>query len=301
MGDIINHIKDVKKYSEGRLNIPFNYVVFLFTLLLVWQPDYIELIGAPRWVPASIKIILLDLANSIYSNYFLIFITSVGVLIILILLLDNTNIINKILPKDINLIDNTTISWNQYSAINRLIYIIKVLSTTWWIYYFFINTIFNENNYVNNFFGFTRLNNELIVSGYMSVCELTIMNVLLWINVLTTVYFVTRSLFEIKIPTKEYYIKSDNINYYIQLNSFQQKNSIGDKIEILILKAKYRKEPRYLLISVKIAQLKENLNDIQTEMSSISIPNRIYKVIDSSDNLDDITYHFESLKKKSDG
>lgn len=261
------------------------------------------MIDATSWVPENVKNIVLDLANSIYLNIGMIFLVLVVILIILLFLTSKSETFNKILPKEKNYIDNMTVSWNGYSGINRVVRIIVSLATVFWIYYFLINILFNEYNFVTNFIidKSNQLNqNQLIVSGYMTSKNLGIMNFLFYLNLFITVFFIIRSLFEIRLPTTKYSIKSDEIDSYIPLNSFQYQNYSKETIEIILLKTKFKKKTEFLLINVQLTKRSfEDLNHENLYKDTVEIDDkkRIYKIMNYSNNLDEIIYHFDTLKK----
>jgi len=298
LNNLITNLKKTKELSENVINIPFHYIVFFFALFLMWQPQYVKLIDATSWVPENIKNIMLNVVNLVYFNIIPIFGTLVIILVVLSLLANSTNIFDKILPKDVDFNNNTTISWNQFSAINRVIGFSVNLATVFWIYYFLINILFNRYNYVENFLinDSNLFENELITTGYMTSSNLEIMNLLFWLNIMVSVFLVVRSLFEIKIPTRKYYI--DNISFYIQINSFHQKNGNGNKFQILIVKDKYQNKPYFYLVSVVVVMQKREFIDSDIRTTNVTVPlhQRVYKVLNYSRNLDEIIYHFDSLK-----
>lgn len=299
MKSIIDSIKETKKLSEGIINISFHYVIFLITLFLVWQPNYVKLIAASSWVPENIEMFLLGIVNLIYQNIIPIYLTLAIILVILLLITKLTNIFDKILPEDMSYSNHMKISWNQYSAMNKIIRLIINLATVFWIYYFLINVFFNPNNYVENLFrNDSKLaENELITTGYMTNIDLELMTLFLWLNIIITVYLVVRSLFEIKVPISNNIIKTENIKFYIELNSFQQKNRNDEENEIIILKDKYHNKPYFYLVNVQLTRQEPvEVNDTIKKVNRV-LPyhKRIYKVINYSRDLNEIIYHFNYL------
>lgn len=142
-----------------------------------------------------------------------------------------TSIFRHILPKDIEYTDGTTVSWNEYSATRRIFGMIFSLGTTWWIYYFSINILLNQNNYAENFFisqeASDQLNNILVNSSYISAENLRFMNILYYINVLVTIMWIVKALFEIRIQSDKYSIKFEDLKNYIEMNSFKYSKKIG--------------------------------------------------------------------------
>lgn len=178
------------------MNIPFSYIIFLGATLLLFRPQYIEVLDVSGWAPDSIRMIILDLVNFIYSNIWTVFLALIIVFIFLVLLTE-LNIITKILPKKIYYKNKTEESLNPYSAIRRILHMLISLITTCWIYYFTFNILFNEHNFAQNFLLHSPVgvDNELLVSGYLTENNLGLMKVLFWLNIIVAMYFLVRSLF----------------------------------------------------------------------------------------------------------
>src|SRR5699024_634513 len=117
--EVFENIKDIREWSEKIINIPIHYILFLIILFLVWKPKYIVMLEAESWLPKPLQRFMLGLVNEIYSNIFVIIIVLVILTIILICLSEYTSIFNKLFPEKIKFSDNTILSWNQYSSINK--------------------------------------------------------------------------------------------------------------------------------------------------------------------------------------
>lgn len=68
MKDTFTIINNVKERIEKTTSIPVYYILFLFILFLIWQPEYIDFINATKWVPMPIQHLLLGFANFIYAK-----------------------------------------------------------------------------------------------------------------------------------------------------------------------------------------------------------------------------------------
>lgn len=225
MGTFIEQMKQIKEYTDKHIKIPFAYILFMVDIFLLYNTKYIDLIDVESWLPYNIKKILLDLANGLYRKVFVILIALTVLVFILSLLTSYTSIFRYILPKDVKYTDDTADSWNEYSAIEKICGIIIKLGTTWWIYYFLINIFLNQYSYAENFFISQdvgeQLNNKLVSSSYISSENLGFMNILYYVNVVITIVWIVKALFEIRIPTDKYSIKFEDLHHYIEINSLQ--------------------------------------------------------------------------------
>ncbi|WP_193065149.1 hypothetical protein [Oceanobacillus oncorhynchi] len=303
MQNLINQVKEVRDFSQKIVNIPFSYIIFLAATLLLWKPKYIEIIDASRWVPDDIRFIILDLFNSIYSNLWAI---QIGLLIVLIILivLSEKHIFEFILPKDIFYKDDTVDSWNEFTAIGRLIRIMISLVTTCWIYYFAFNILFNEHNFAQNFLlrDSHKVNNELIDTKYLTLPFLEMMNGIFWLNILFAIYFIVRAIFVLRMPSNKDFLRTNEVLWYPRLNSFQHKNSMGELFETSIYKRKSKKSSEFLLVKAQCSKYGYHSNGINKDkflnVKKIPANNRSYKIINHSESLSEITYHFDSLKNE---
>jgi len=118
MSALIENIKQIRDYIDKNIKIPFPYILFIIDVFLLHNTRYIDLIGMENWLPNNIKNILLGFANGLYGKIFLIMIVLLIAVIILSLLASYTSVFRYILPKDVEYTDDTTVSWNEYSAIS---------------------------------------------------------------------------------------------------------------------------------------------------------------------------------------
>ncbi|MBO0424077.1 hypothetical protein [Enterococcus plantarum] len=149
---VVEQVKEVKKLTEDTVNIPLTYLIFLSSCFLLWKPKYISLVNVFRWIPNNIREIILGLFNVLYSNIILVFIALFGAVVVITLLSEYTSILDKLLPDEVEYMDNTEVSWNQYSAIRRLVSIVFTLALPIFVYYFTTNVLLNQNNFVETFF-----------------------------------------------------------------------------------------------------------------------------------------------------
>lgn len=295
MKDILNNIKYIRKWSEDTINISIHYVIFIITLFLVWQPKYIQMLDVESWIPSKFQTIVLSLVNDLYNNSLKV-IAILFILIVIISLVTNyTSFFERILPGPINYVDGTVVKWNAYSTINRLGRIIISLLTTFWIYYFLINVLLNKYGFSENFFNVNvndLFQNELILQGYMTAKQLEWMNGLFVLNVAILLYLVIRAFFQIRIPDFTSFINTHDLHSkYVILN----KNESEDKaIEIMIVKELYIKKPKFYLISEE----QKEYNNLEKKDFLNRSKNPIYKVLNKSEDLEEIKYHFEYVKSK---
>lgn len=300
----VEQVKEVKKITDTTVRIPVTYLFFVTGCLLLMNPKFLSYINMSNWIPEDLEKLILGLFNVIYNNIITIYGTLFSMKLLLLLLSEYTPLFNKILPEEVVYMDDTSLSWNEYSAIRRITAMIIWLSTQLWVYYFIVNLLFNPYNFVDNFIikGDYYRENNLISHNYLTGNNLIIMNILFYINVVYTVFLVLKSLFEIRAPLIKPVLTSKEFKYYIQINSFMEKRSNGEKFETIILKKKFRKKEKFLLVNVQLSIRKyktiRNTEDHRWIVDDIQYSKRTYAIIDSADNLSDIVYHFEVLKIK---
>lgn len=303
---VIEQVKEAKKLAEETVNIPLTYVLFLVSCFLMWKPEYIELINVSKWVPNNIEKIILGILNLVYSHFISISVSIYLCLLLVMFLSEKTRFFNKILPKDVEYTNNTTVIWSEYNAIKRLILIFIRMITQFWVYYFMINILFNPYKFSENFFIIKenfQYNNELVINNYLTEDTLAMMNILFIVNALCAVYFVLRALFEIRTTTNDFYLKSEDMNHFIKINSFIEIANTKEMYETSILKNRFRKKSEYLLVNVQLSERKLESFGYKREqewvINEIPYGKRVFEIINSADNLSDIIYHFEALKENT--
>lgn len=298
MKEVLQNIKQIEKWSERTVNIPFHYILFLIALFLMWKPNYIVMLDVKGWLPDPLYKFTLNFVNEIYSHLILIIIVLFILTIVLICLSEYTSIFNKLLPKDKKFTDNTILSWNQYSFIRKVMKLMINLLSIFWIYYFLINITFKDI-YASNFFNYVKPHeNELITSGYITELNLSLMNMLFWLNIIVTIYLVIRALFQIRTPNHKLHIEYGDFdgklgNRYINLNMFVAK--LDEKTtRIAILKDMHMRTPMFYLVKQQFYR-----DDFERMgVNSLLNNKKHYKIINTSANLDEIIYHFEFLKEE---
>lgn len=299
----IEQIKEVDKLSKNTINIPITYTIFIIECFFLWKPEFLSLLKIADIIPKNVQLFLLEISYLIYNN--IIFI--IAFLIILIVIINSLWLktrlsiyINKIYE------ENDEVSWNFYSGIRRLLDLIVKLFTSCFIYYLLINILFNNKEitlilstpiwYLENL-DLYYFNSEIILLVY----------ILFIVNIIYTIFLIIKSLFELKSDLDKWKIDGDEIFLYIVIDSFEFTNSSGEKLKIVILKDKYRKESLFYLAEVQLSKRifipeKENyFNDrvIESHFSieEISINEQMYKIIDSSKKLSEIIYTFDFYKQ----
>ena len=297
---VIEKMQEIKKYTDKTIKIPFSYLIFGVSVLLLCNTKYIAYIDANEWLPLNIRNVVLGIVNMVYGNIGTILIVLGALFVALTLIARYTNIFSVVLPRDIEYIDGTTTSWNEYSATRRILGIILRLMTTWWVYYFLISILFNEHSYAKNFFLLPQSKatyenwgpiNELIETNYISFWNLKIMNGLFGLNVVIAIAWILRALFEIKINTEISYIDRGKLNRYIVINDFEKDSGENS---VMLLKTKNLRTEKYFLVEGKAE------SSIRYQSLNGGTSQKIvYNILDSSENLSDIRYHFDALREKS--
>lgn len=297
INEIVSQIEKIKEMTESHFNIPMKYILLFFSCFLVWNPKYISYINIVDWFPEILRIIVYEFFNIIYSNFVVIILTFSFILLVLLTLADHTSFFRKVLPKSVDHGNGTIVSWNETSAAIRLVSIIRLLFFDIFIYYFAFNVIFNINNFVDNFFILHHIQEkqEWISKNVLLSASLFFLNIVLFLNILSGVYYIMKALFEVK-STDKYSLNSSDINSYIFINSFSTKNSLKEEFKILILKNKYSTKAEFLIVEVKIYEYKIE-DDLIESVKKIPHHSRRYKILDKSENLEEIIYYFKVLKR----
>ena len=115
--------------------------------------------------------------------------------------------------------------------------------------------------------------NQLIKNQFLTADTLSIHYLLFFVNTAIAIVYVSKFIFEIRVSTNIYSIPHKNLDMYIEIVSFEKNGT-----NTMILKPKYNKKVQYLLVRGDSRKSSE--------------------IINSSDNLSEIIYHFEYLKSK---
>ena len=170
------------------------------------------------------------------------------------------------------------------------------MSTSWYVVYVFILFIIKPGN-------FSIENNYVLIR---KVSEESLINFLWNINYLVLCLIVVRSLFVIKYKDIESHLKFSNLRYNV-VSEFDSSND-DETIKYLIVKDTYNFKQYYLLKCEthkrelkKIKDLSFNGQEVTRtywEKGVIPISKRNYKILDKSENLSDLIYYYEELKKQ---
>jgi hypothetical protein len=288
MLDIFSQVKQAGKYVNHLIKLPVRCWIFLFGILFYYQPRLVKVIDIKSWFPSSIYNVISFVLKLIFNNF-------LEIIIILVILEGLFLLLNK-LPEEIKermfskskLIDgeNTKV----YSPICASIVVYNIfieMVTTLWSFYFLFLTLFDRD------FLFILLhadNNFILQLFFWGIC--------FTINILFLLFEISKSLFIISIPRLDNYIDRDEWNLYTKIAYFEyggypENYFVKEKIKILFLKAKNKRSNMYYIVELQLTNhyLKEKYN-------TIKIPNgkQKYKIINSSENFEEIKFHYESIK-----
>ena len=297
MENVVDSWSKLKKVTEEYTRIPINYILFIVLNLLIYldKDQLLSDLVISNSVLKNIFILLLEILSIFYDRILTIYIFVIIVMVLILFLFEKTPVFN-LLPKDIEYVNGYTESWNPVSAVNRLFNLLIKLSTSWYVVYVFILFIIKPGN-------FSIENNYVLIR---KVSEESLINFLWNINYLVLCLIVVRSLFVIKYKDIESHLKFSNLRYNV-VSEFDGSND-DETIKYLIVKDTYNFKQYYLLKCEthkrelkKIKDLSFNGQEVTRtywEKGVIPISKRNYKILDKSENLSDLIYYYEELKKQ---
>ena len=297
MENVVDSWSKLKKVTEEYTRIPINYILFIVLNVLIYldKDQLLSDLVISNSVLKNIFILLLEILSIFYDRILTIYIFVIIVMVLILFLFEKTPVFN-LLPKDIEYVNGYTESWNPVSAVNRLFNLLIKLSTSWYVVYVFILFIIKPGN-------FSIENNYVLIR---KVSEESLINFLWNINYLVLCLIVVRSLFVIKYKDIESHLKFSNLRYNV-VSEFDSSND-DETIKYLIVKDTYNFKQYYLLKCEthkrelkKIKDLSFNGQEVTRtywEKGVIPISKRNYKILDKSENLSDLIYYYEELKKQ---
>ncbi|QLB51254.1 hypothetical protein FFV08_00275 [Streptococcus sanguinis] len=297
MENVVDSWSKLKKVTEEYTRIPINYILFIVLNVLIYlnKDQLLSDLVISNSVLKNIFILLLEILSIFYDRILTIYIFVIIVMVLILFLFEKTPVFN-LLPKDIEYVNGYTESWNPVSAVNRLFNLLIKLSTSWYVVYVFILFIIKPGN-------FSIENNYVLIR---KVSEESLINFLWNINYLVLCLIVVRSLFVIKYKDIESHLKFSNLRYNV-VSEFDSSND-DETIKYLIVKDTYNFKQYYLLKCEthkrelkKIKDLSFNGQEVTRtywEKGAIPISKRNYKILDKSENLSDLIYYYEELKKQ---
>lgn len=291
MVSVWNYYKELKSIFLKKIKIPFIYILFLVDCFMLWKPEYISLINASAWVPDNLQKVLLTFFNFIYNHFLYLIIPLIIIIIIIGTIFEYTNFF-RFLPKPVEMINGETKSWNPMSAIRKIIDFIFLLSTDYWIYWLTLNIFLNPHQFITNFMNTDNATNQLIKNKFLTADTLSIHYLLFFVNTAIAIVYVSKFIFEIRVPTNIYSIQHKNLDMYIEIASFEKNGT-----NTMILKPKYNKKVQYLLVHGDSRNYGIS-SKLHVGNKEIPYSKKSSKIINSSDNLSEIIYHFEYLKSK---
>ncbi|MEI4367899.1 hypothetical protein V9Z29_08945 [Streptococcus suis] len=297
MENVVDSWSKLKKVTEEYTRMSINYILFIVLNILIYleKGQLLSDLVNSNSVLKNTLVLLLEILSIFYDRILTIYIFVFIVMFIILLLFEKTPIFN-LLPKDIEYVNGYTESWNPVSAVNRLLKLLINLSTSWYVVYVFILFIIKPGN-------FSIENNHVIIR---EVSEESLVNFLWNINYLVLCLIVVRSLFVIKYKDIESHLKFSNLEYNV-VSEFDSSNDT-ETIKYLIVKDTYNFKQYYLLKCKTHRRVLKEIRDLSFddqeetrtdwEKEAIPISKRNYKILDRSENLSDLTYYYEELKKQ---
>ncbi|WP_270317669.1 hypothetical protein [Streptococcus salivarius] len=296
MNNIIDNWSKLKEITEETIKVPFTYMMFFLLNVLIYSSkgQQISEVITLSNVIRQIITLLTELLSIIFNNYIAILLIVTLIALLILVLFKKTNIFNK-LPEDIEYTDGTVVSWNPLSAVNRLFSLIFSLSTDYFIFYCCLIFIINPNFYiVDDYFIFLK-NQE----------NSNILNILWSVNCLILFRLILQAFFVIKYTDKKRYLK-----YSLRYNTISSFSISSERNTVLYMIVRNSSDfSNYYLLQVEThkQQLKETIGGLSNNNGAIrrewikeEIPKfkRQYHILDKSENLSDIIYYYDELKKK---
>lgn len=275
MNNIIDIWSKLKEITEETIKVPFTYMMFFLLIVLIYSSkgQQISEVITLSNVIRQIITLLTELLSIIFNNYIAILLIVTLIALLILVLFKKTNIFNK-LPEDIEYTDGTVVSWNPLSAVNRLFSLIFSLSTD---YFIFLKKQENSN----------------------------ILNILWSVNCLILFRLILQAFFVIKYTDKKRYLK-----YSLRYNTISSFSISSERNTVLYMIVRNSSDfSNYYLLQVEThkQQLKETIGGLSNNNGAIrrewikeEIPKfkRQYHILDKSENLSDIIYYYDELKKK---
>ncbi|MCY7221849.1 hypothetical protein MK546_07115 [Streptococcus cristatus] len=296
MNNIIVNWTKLKKITEETTKVPFTYLIFILLSVLIYsgKGQNISEIVTSNYIIKQILVLLTELLSLIYNNYIAIFVAIVLAAILILVLFWKTSVFN-ILPNDIEYTDGTVISWNPVSAAQRLFNLIVNLSTDCFICYYLLNFIINTKYFEVKYYLIFFKNSEID----------NLLNILMVVNYIILLSFVLKALFVIKYKDTKRWLKFSS--EYEVISSFSV-SSEDDTIQYIVARDGYTFTNYYLLqVQTHKRQLKEMKGGLSIAGDSsrqeyikeeIPLSKRSYRILDKGENLSDIVYYYDELKKK---
>lgn len=268
--DIINSYDKLKEYIDLNIKIPVIYTFFIIDILFIYFDFNISKYFT--WLPSEIEKFVLAVGTLIYNNYFLIFVGITVIILIINILGTSFNFPQK---NEVEFIDGTIESMNFMSAQRRLSNLIELLSTKVWILYTTFRLLVGK---------------DLSFLMKFKPTEIKIDDFLYVLNVFILIFLIIRNLYKIKLPNDYNIIETAHLGTrYIILN---QKTV--DNADYMIVKDKYLKKKKYFLVSTD----NNEQAFIYMAMKGHSFKKRpkYYDVINRSEDISEIDYHFKNLR-----
>jgi len=287
LSEILNELKDIRKYISKIIKLPIRCWVFLFGVLCFFQPRLVRLINIKNWFPNNLYQIIDFLFRLIFDNDILIAI----ILILPILLIELTfkfsplTIKEKFFTKE-RIVGGESIEvFSLFSAKAKLENLFIEIFTTFWSLYFLFLTLVEKSQLLKLL---NTDNSHRLHSYFVFFC--------LFLNIIYLFIEIKDSLFVTTLPRLSNYVVRKDWKFYQEITFFEYMGYpkyTKEKIRILLLKAKYVKPNMYYVAELQLTN--QNLKE-KYSSSEILPMNLEYKLINSSENFEEIKFHYESLK-----
>ncbi|GAB2027980.1 hypothetical protein [Lactovum odontotermitis] len=291
MEKVISSVKEVRKYIDGLLDLPFRCWVFLVALLLSKHSEIVESINANNWFPKNLNEAIKLLFALVFDNILCIVLTLIC-LVVLISVLHwlsfclPERIQKKLFPDPIVFLSGKTQYFYESIAINRIGNILLEILTGLWSCYFLFSTLFSETNILE-------------LNTHIGAIDLKTNGLIFWINVLYLIVKLRLALFVYMHEEEPRNIDGGKIDDYINIAIFDYTSVIAskeEKFEIRIIKGRYFKKNKYRIVKAKRTNNSEEYLKKHKD-NKIPISQLHYKIINSSDDFEEVRYQFEEMKK----
>lgn len=279
----IGLVKEISASIKKLTTIPFYVLLFICSCFLIAVPEYSERFNTIIKLPGNVKDILLRLIAMVYSHYLLIVSSLLIISILISFFLDKLYRYKFLWEDTINYKKDTVNVFNPYTALRRTKDFVQNITTKYFCYSLIFYLLFDQKNFTKQFFNLNSFPREsnLSMGQYLSQDTMIVIYGLFIVNICVTGYSIFNAVFVLEVSMYGTSLTKEDLLRYIPLNTFRSKDE-----EFTVLKSKYSEKVKFILV-MKMLQ-------------STEVKNEAYIIIDISDNLSDIDYHFKAVKENSD-
>ncbi|MEJ6348462.1 hypothetical protein R4Y45_04370 [Holzapfeliella sp. He02] len=246
-----------------KVKLPVTYILFLVICFMMYYPEHS--FSSVDSNTSTLKLInlLFAIFSIVYGNLWITLGTMITAEIAIYLLFRFDFFNREIFQNKSYTGDGLIEEWNAVSAKNRIGNIISKICLQYYVYYLLLYGL------KNNFYSLR----DKVLSDY-------IIQFLFLINIVYFMYLIIKILFIIRIPSSQSYSSTYAFeSEYLIIN----KNSDSS---VLLCKSKFTN--LYVLVDKEVK--------VHTPDNGPINQSSTYKIIDSSNNLSDIVYHFDCKK-----